>query len=85
MLVAVEILTLLEMFWRSMNELHSNKLEAALLETGDDGSDEATLDAIRLHAHICVNIEHFESHSKIYLDHDVGLLELRHAGLVGDR
>ena len=30
------------------HELHSDELEAALFEAGDDGADESTLDAIGL-------------------------------------
>jgi len=41
-------LTLLEVFGRSVDELESDELEAALLEAGDDVSDESALDAVGL-------------------------------------
>lgn len=41
-------LTLLEVLRRSVNELEGDELEATLLETADDVSDETTLDAVGL-------------------------------------
>jgi len=41
-------LTLLEVLGRSVNELEGDKLEATLLETADDVSDETALDAVGL-------------------------------------
>ena len=40
--------TLLEVLGGGVNELERNELEAALLEAGDDGADEAALDAVGL-------------------------------------
>jgi hypothetical protein len=39
---------LLEVLLAGGGQLDGNKLEAAVLEAGDDGADQATLDAIRL-------------------------------------
>jgi len=41
-------IVLLEVLTRRRDQLDSDKLEATLLETRDDGSDEAALDTIRL-------------------------------------
>jgi hypothetical protein len=41
-------LTLLEVLGRSVNELEGDELEATLLETADDVSDETALDAVGL-------------------------------------
>jgi hypothetical protein len=41
-------LTLLEVLWGCMNKLECYQLEAALLESADDLSDEGALDAIWL-------------------------------------
>ena len=46
------ILTLLKVFRSRMHEFQSHKLEASLLKTGDDGSNESTLDAVGLRAHV---------------------------------
>jgi len=40
--------TLLEMFFCGLNELERDQLEAALLEPGDDFTDEIALNAVRL-------------------------------------
>ena len=42
--------TLLEVLGGSVDELERGELEAALLEAGDDVADDATLDAVGLHA-----------------------------------
>jgi hypothetical protein len=41
-------LTLLEVLWGCMNQLKRNQLEAALLESTDDLSDEGAMDTIGL-------------------------------------
>ena len=41
-------LTLLEVLGRSVNELEGDELEATLLETADDVSDETAVDAVGL-------------------------------------
>ena len=41
-------LTLLEVLGRSVNELEGDELEATLLETADDVSDETAMDAVWL-------------------------------------
>lgn len=40
------------MLGRGLDELERDQLEAALLEAGDDGADEAALDAVGLRAEI---------------------------------
>ena len=57
-------LTLLEVVWGCMNKLECYQLEAALLESADDLSDEGALDAIWLqfiwcsgHCDLVVTIE----------------------------
>lgn len=41
-------LTLLEVLGRSVNELEGDELEATLLETADDVSDESAMDSVGL-------------------------------------
>ena len=41
--------TLLEVLRGSVDKLHSNELEATLLEAADDVANDAALDTVRLH------------------------------------
>ena len=66
------------MLGSSVNELQSDELEAALLETRDDVADEATLDAVRLKRKANKRPATRAYNESAYLDHDVSALLDRH-------
>lgn len=74
-------LTLLEVLRGSVDHLERDKLEATLLETGDDGANETALDTVRLWRRVYALLSTLQAIGAqliVYLDHDIGLLGSRH-------
>lgn len=73
--------TLLKELWGFVDHLHSDELEAALLETGDNLADEASLDAVGLEGggYMRVSVDPRDVRRATYLDHDEATLLLGHS------
>ena len=70
--------TLLEVLRGSVDKLHSNELEATLLEAADDVADETALDAVGLSCNVVSTVGGNAWGNAAHLDHDVGALLDRH-------